>query len=243
MYQTFLKPLFADLKTFILDTLFPISCLSCGQEGVLFCQNCAGQIKILEHQQCIVCQRPSVFGLTHPKCQSPQTADQLICIFDYHDKNLANAIIKGKYYFISDIYFILGQMTSRELKQLLPNAALKNFFLVPIPLNKWRQRWRGFNQAELLCQTIGQILNFPIIKALTRVRATKTQKDIAKREQRIKNISNAFALDMNVKTDIQNKNILLVDDVTTTGATLLEAAKVLKRSGAAKVTCLAVARD
>jgi len=104
---------------------------------------------------------------------------------------------------------------------------------------------------------LSENLNLPCTSVLVRSKVTKTQKDLRK-EQRIKNVSDAFAVNtklpspihgegsgerLNVKDLIRGKNIILVDDVTTTGATLMEAAKVLKRNGAAKVICLTIARD
>jgi glutaredoxin-like YruB-family protein len=126
----------------------------------------------------------------------------------------------------------------------------------------------GFNQAEILCQTIGKELNLPVIDLLKRHKLTKVQKDIKKKEQRAKNMEGAFAMRSSpllfkegcrpqgdgvvgddeqltdkIPFDIHNRSFILVDDVVTTGSTLLEAVKVLKRNGAAKVYCLTVARD
>jgi ComF family protein len=294
MYQTFVKPLFADIKTFVLDTLFPISCLSCGEEGDFtqhhfsednkipatnssacgisineqnssksgagfICADCKSVMKTLEHQRCIVCQKNTPFGATHPLCQTPWGADALISFYDYHDEKVSKIIIAGKYNFIPMAYEILGQMVAKALSTHYP-LLTTHYSLVPIPLHNTRHRWRGFNQAEVLCQAIGKELGLPISHALTRNKITKTQKDL-KKEARQKNITNAFCIapspsrrfdEASAKLDegragerlqIQGQSFILIDDVTTTGATLQEAAKILKRSGAAKVICLTVARD
>ena len=248
MYETLIKPLFLDVKTFILDTLFPISCLSCGVEGVFVCADCKSIIKKLEHQRCIVCQRNTPFGQTHPGCQTPHGADGLISFYDYRDDKMAKIIIHGKYYFLPEVYKILGTMIAEKIKNDYEYLLSIPYTLTPIPLHSYRRRWRGFNQAEILCQSLSAELNLPIVNALIRKKSTKTQKDL-KKEQRIKNIDSAFVLSPLFSKEgaggssIRDKNFILVDDVTTTGATLQEAAKVLKRNGAAAVICLTVARD
>jgi predicted amidophosphoribosyltransferase len=203
-----------------------------------------------------------------------------VSFFDYHDEKIKKSIIHGKYYFLSGAYDLLGkliaqQILTRDYKNifnlkinnqesaehstlLAPNSSLP-FTLTPIPLAKSRQRWRGFNQAEVLCKSLSSELGLPLAHTLKRKKSTKTQKDL-KRNERITNVQDAFAVSPPARGGvpratveggggsednilIKNNNFLLVDDVTTTGSTLLEAAKVLKRNGAAKVWCLTVARD
>jgi competence protein ComFC len=294
LYQNLLKPFYQDAKKFILDTLFPIRCLVCEKDGEFICLSCRAKLTRLLQQHCIFCQKPSLAGLTHPYCQTPHGADGLISIFDYHDENVKNIIIKGKYSFVPEFYKILGSMAAEKLKTnysnlLKPNTYLSDEafltdgalaklvakaddlipILVPIPLSPFRKRWRGFNQAEVLCQVIGGQLDFPVADILKRHKLTKVQKDVKKREDRAKNMSGAFALRSRLPSflerryfaseveqrrgqndaiditsfDIHGRNFILVDDVVTTGSTLLEAVKVLKRNGANKVYCLTVARD
>lgn len=239
MYQTLIKPFLADAKTFVLDTLFPIRCLRCGDESAFVCAKCLPMLTRLQHQYCIVCQKPSIMGFTHPGCQTPHAADGLISVLNYHDETVADIIIKGKYKFLPGVYQELGKFLADQIKVGYPLLAT-GYQLVPLPLHKRRLRWRGFNQTDILCRAIGAELNLPIASVLVRCKNTKTQKDL-KREQRIKNVRDAFAL--NPQFAIRNKQFLLIDDVTTTGATLLEAAQILKRNGASKVWCLTVARD
>jgi competence protein ComFC len=241
MYQTFIKPLFSDVSTFILDTLFPISCLGCGEEGEFICADCKVLMKTLEHQRCIVCQKNTPFGITHPHCQTPYGADGLISFYNYHDEKVAKIIIGGKYNFIPQTFELLGQMAAEKILTEHQNLLTANSYeLSHVPLHTTRLRWRGFNQSEVLAQSIGKSIGIGHQNLLVRTKITKTQKDLNK-EERSKNIAEAFKLKPG--TDVHDKNIILVDDVTTTGATLQEAAKILKRNGAAKVICLTVARD
>ena len=147
---------------------------------------------------------------------------------------------------------------------LAPNIC----YLTPAPLHWMRQRWRGFNQSQVLTESLAKELGLEFADVLTRKKFTKTQKNL-KKEQRIKNMESAFILKSPLPpitplsplmpinstafpaaddtqprlSPIHNQNFILIDDVTTTGSTLREAAKVLKRNGAQKVFCLTVARD
>lgn len=240
MYDTLIKPLTKDAYHFVLDTLFPIYCLVCDKEGEFICQDCELKFKKLKSQYCIICQKPSIGGITHPKCQTPHVPEGLISIFNYRDKKLADVLIKGKYKFLSRTFNLLGKMVYDDVNKNFPNLFTNCSLLVPLPLHKHRQRWRGFNQSEILSQSLASYLSLSYDSVLVRYKSTQTQKDL-KREQRIKNVKDAFKL--KASAHIRGKNIILIDDVTTTGSTLLEAAKVLKRNGASQVWCLTVARD
>lgn len=235
-----MHPFLEDIATFIYDTLFPMHCLSCGQEGVFICAACQPLLPRLEKQYCIICKQPSIFGLTHPKCASPHKPDGCLSLLDYTDPRVSQIVIYGKYKFLPSIYATLAVMLATFLERQKYIEHFKDYVLVPIPLAKQRYRWRGFNQAELLAKTLSAQLLLPHEPLLVRTKNTKTQKDLGKHE-REKNINNAFALAKHA--DVHGKNIILVDDVVTTGSTLLEATKILKRNGAVKVVCLTIAKD
>lgn len=114
--------------------------------------------------------------------------------------------------------------------------------LVPIPLHKLRLKKRGYNQAEILARELSKRLNIKMINVLKRTKNTRSQVGL-KKEDRIKNISGAFSLIPNSPNLPNPSNIFLIDDVLTTGSTLNEAAKVLKRNGAKKVWGIALTRD
>ncbi len=107
--------------------------------------------------------------------------------------------------------------------------------LVPVPLHPGRRIERGFNQAELLAQAVGEQKNIPVLPALMRLRQTNQQAKLAK-ERRIKNMEDAFA----TSEKVRGLRLLLVDDVCTTGATARACAKALCQSGARSVSlCVA----
>jgi ComF family protein len=111
--------------------------------------------------------------------------------------------------------------------------------LVPVPLHPRRLREREFNQAALLAEHLSRRVSLPVCDALQRFRYTGTQTALDRRGRR-QNLRNAFALRQNV--DVSDLNLLLVDDVLTTGATLDACAAVLLEHGAACVRALTLAR-
>ncbi len=121
----------------------------------------------------------------------------------------------------------------------------KNVVLIPVPLHWQRKNWRGFNQAELLGKMIANKLGISYIpNLLLRIKNTKTQ-TLLKKEERLLNIKGAFSINKKFSTNSLlscNPNILLFDDVWTTGSTMKESAKVLKKQGFLKVWGLTLAR-
>ena len=235
----YLMPLFKDITKGFLNVLFPITCVCCGIEGIFICVHCSKGLKRVSHQECIVCHKQNLFGITHSGCRKRYIPDGHLSFFDYHDKNVSKIIIIGKYSFLPGVFKQLGITIS----QILYNEysfVCKNSFVTPVPLSKKRYRWRGFNQAQLLCESFSQQLGLDLCHALVRTKNTQTQKNL-KRESRIVNVKDAFSFAASVK--IKNKTILLVDDVATTGSTLLEAAKILKQNGAGIVWCISIAKD
>src|SRR3989344_6085699 len=122
-----------------------------------------------------------------------------------------------------------------------------NAILIPIPLSSKRYRERGYNQAELLCENLVKLdenVNFKLEKnILIKQIDTKHQAHILNRSERLKNIVGSFTILYTGKNIglIKNKNIILIDDITTTGATLTEARKVFKQAGARKIIAFTVA--
>ena len=114
-------------------------------------------------------------------------------------------------------------------------------FAVPVPLHKSRLRERTYNQSSYICRGIGGALNIqPLEKCLKRTRYTKTQTKLSINE-REENVRNAFELNQKFNGLIRGKNIVLVDDVITTGSTILECARVLKNSGCGEITICSIA--
>lgn len=247
--------IFFSLRQLILDLLFPIRCLGCGEEQNWICEKCLAKIARVENQVC-------------PRCEKVSTkAGQLCetCRNFYYQKNifppLDNLILAVRYpkkehgvaHFIHfyKYRFVFG--LAEPLGKLLVEAFLKNSltlpdFIIPVPLHPRRLRWRGFNQAEKLATYLSQNLTpgLPLaLKAdsLKRTKYTPPQMSLEHYNDRKNNLLGAFVVNPSDLPEIKNRTILLVDDVVTTGATLEECAKSLKEAGAKKVMAMALSRQ
>ncbi len=189
-----------------------------------------------------MCNRFAVGGLTHPGCRKPWGLDGLTAIFSYQGL-IKKAIKKLKYKFVTDLTedLLEGFLSfCGENPAFVEFCRQDNLALIPIPLHPFRLRWRGFNQSELLGEMIAKNLGIKFFpNLLLRVKESSPQAELAKKE-RIKNIRGVFKI--NSKFLLLNSCFLLFDDIWTTGATLREAGKVLKRNGAKKVWGLTLAR-
>lgn len=253
-----MSQILSDLKNLVFNNLFPITCLVCDKDVNWLCENCAQSLTPVAYQRCIVCQKPSLAGLTHPKCQAPQSPDQLWSLYDYGDPRVADMIVTAKYHFLPGAFSAFGLVLGQALKTVLRTSA--NRLIVPIPLKASRKRWRGFNQAELIADQTAIQFSAPLHEALVRSKTTKVQKDLNKEDRKL-NVRDAFKMTHKSKNarqrimefffqvdrpkpiSIIGREILLIDDVVTTGSTLIEAAKVLKRNGARSVICITLAQD
>lgn len=235
-----MHPLFTDVYTTILRVLLPVRCVVCKQEApTALCNECLNQLSPVPTQCCALCRKPSLAGFTHPACINESTLDQLLSRYNYTDPHVSELIIAGKYKFIPDAFHMAAPELGRLVK-LYIELDTANTLVIPLPLHRYRQRWRGFNQAAILAQRMSLDLDIPYAEALRRHRRTQTQKDL-KKVDRLVNIANCFSCIPQMSP--QGKTILLVDDVITSGSTLQEAAKVLKQHGAARVVGVTLARD
>lgn len=135
----------------------------------------------------------------------------------------------------------VGKYLSNKLADSIKDSTYTDEIdaVIPIPLHPSRQRKRGFNQSQLIAKIIARTLKSEYVtESLVRIKKTRDQTGLNQRE-RIDNMRGAFAL--NDVTDMNGRSVLLVDDVTTTGATALEAARVLKLGGTARISLAVIA--
>lgn len=238
-----------------LNLIFPITCVGCKTHNTDICEECLRKVKILDKQACPNCRKTSEFGeFCSLKCTSEifkdgAAFDHLIVCTEYGDNGFIDELItRFKYNFSEEIKTVLGSFLNREIELLYDffEENFKNASVVPVPLHKKRLKFRGFNQSEILANFIanspaGRALNLQIENLLKREINTHPQAKLG-RGERLVNLKNAFTFKSNGKGKIENENIILVDDVCTTGTTLNECAKVLKNVGAGKICGLVVAR-
>jgi ComF family protein len=129
----------------------------------------------------------------------------------------------------------------KEIAPLFPKPPFIFDYLIPVPLSSQRLHDREFNQSLVLAQELGKKWQVPVLNYLKRTRDTKPQFNLPEKA-RFKNVHNAFVLISNFKFQISNSSVCLVDDVSTTGATLNECAKVLRQAGVKKVCAVCIAK-
>lgn len=191
----------------IIDWLFPKKCFGCKKGKKYLCSKCEGESGGLKR----------IKGF-----------EGVISIFRYHGavRKLIEAI---KYEFISDAIDEIASLMVKKLKTEYPNIIKywqeEKFTIVPVPLAKRRQNWRGFNQSEKISEIIAQKLELNYnSQAIIRTKIAKTQAKIKKGQLRKKNVEGVFEL----KEKIEG-GIIVVDDVVTSGSTLQAIQKILRK--------------
>ena len=209
----------------IIDFLFPKYCIICGNSGSSLCTACISRLHKPDS---------SLF-------------DDIDSAFHYKDKPAKKILHSFKFKNNHSLAAVLARVLhDRMLDTLSERLILDNFtdpLLIPIPITKKKRRERGFNQTELLCKELLKINSGDGIKynakILIKTKETKPQSLIKNRQLRMKNILGCFEVaDPEL---IKNRNIILIDDIVTTGATLREAKRVLKKAGARRVIAFAIA--
>lgn len=222
----------------LLDLLFPKKCLQCGAGSLYLCQKCIDRVRLAK-QVCVECQRPAIDGITHVGCLRSLGLHGCLSGFEY--KWVIKKAIKSiKYRFASDMAEEIAGLLVTHLQKNV-NALPKESVLVPIPLHKKRQNWRGFNQAEELGRVVAKKMGWPLVSdLLIRTRSTVPQVDL-EGDQRRSNVQGIFSLHHPLPTTLNT--LIIFDDVITTGATVSEACKVIKRRNKElKIWGLSVAR-
>ena len=170
---------------------------------------------------------------------------EILSCFSYHDSLVRQAIWELKYRGNRKVAKLLATILYDELLAFLEEySAVTNFtnpLLIPLPLSKKRKRERGFNQCSLLTDEIMRLdggKNFTLSLALTKTKDTPSQTKAENKKYRMKNLEHCFHADAEA---VRGRNIILIDDVATTGATIEEARRTLRHAGARKVIAFTVA--
>jgi len=214
-----------DLFTSIIDLLLPQRCVACAEPGTLFCATC----------------------LTRIPSAPPAEHSFIRAVFDYHHPAIKRAIWRFKYKNARGVARVFAEKLYEEimgeLGDSLDASSRETFLLVPIPLHKKRLRERGYNQSELLARAILKHDDAHIFELapnlLVRTHATKPQARSEKRAARLANLRGAFACPD--PAHVRGRTIILIDDVTTTGATLLEAKRALAKAKPRAVLAFTIA--
>ncbi len=243
-----------SVKNFLLETFFPKFCFRCQREGSYLCQDCLATLDVLENIFCL-CENPSRLPLAG-KCRNCDSLhlDGLYFAVSYKN-NLAKTLIHQFKYepYIKELATSLALLIITHFNLIQKEFPPENHVLIPVPLTKKKLKKRGFNQSEEIAKELAE--NLParigyaegvaggkiplLLDCLAKEKETPPQMELSK-EARLENIKGVFEIKNPEK--IKDKKILLVDDVYTTGATMEECAKVLKKAGAQEVWGIVVAR-
>ena len=228
-------------KRFLLDAFFPRFCLNCQKEGSYLCEDCVSLLEISEHQYCL-CQKPNrLFKAGKcPRCRK-KFLSGLYFALPYQNVLVKSSIQRFKYEpFIKELAKPLASLIIDYFQLLVNPPDFYGLILIPVPLDRKRLKWRGFNQAEEIGKKFSKSLNIPLINdVLIKTKGNSPQMELTGKE-REENVLGVFSCQN--KEKIQKKKVLLVDDVYTTGATMEEAARILKIAGAKEVWGIVVAR-
>ncbi len=226
----------------ILDIIFPQFCLNCGREGSLLCRDCLSLIRLATNQHCPFCSKP-VKGI---KCfkHRKMNLDGLFSAAPLEDFVLNKAVKKFRSSpFLKELaeplaYLIISYFELSENRFLREKR--DNSFFIPIPLDKKRKKWRGFNQAQELAVLLSKYYNIALSTNLFKIKKSRPQRELAP-DQRKDNLFNSFAL--KEPEEVKKKTIFLIDDIFSSGWTMEEASRILKKAGAEEVWGITVARE
>lgn len=229
----------------ITQIIFPNQCLYCNsliREEGLFCNCCWQKLQFITDPKCKICSHAFEFlveeSMICAKCLANKPSyDKVITIFRY------NPIIKK---IISDFKYRDNIYLAKKFAKLFLNKLHEDIndidFILAVPLHKKRLRKRKFNQAIILAKELNKLIGKKLYyDLLEKVKNTVPQANLTKK-QREKNLIGAFILNKKYKNLVKDKTILLVDDVMTTGSTIENCAKILKKHQAKKVIVLTIAK-
>ena|SRR3989344_4529896 len=222
----------------LFNLIFPEKCLFCGHYAKgSFCFRCLARCQKIQYGHCVVCEGLSIDGRTHAQCLKKGVPVKLFSCFE-HDGVVRECIAKAKYgareFAALKRLTLEGMVWAKKTGQKFDGCVA-----VPIPLSCEKLNYRGFNQSEVIAKVLAEEFGLKVEpNLLLRVKNTETQHRFGKKERR-ENVRGAFATrEVNSIPD----KVLLVDDVCTTGSTLLEAAKILYQAGAKETLCFTLAR-
>jgi len=237
----------SEILKIILKILFPNHCIGCNQiidSNANFCVNCFDELEFISQPKCKICSTPfqkndHQINSTCLSClKNPPAYDFLISVFSYNQK--IKQIIKNLKY--HDQTYLANKF-AKIIHKKFEEEKIEFDLACITPLHKRRIIKRKFNQVALIAKEFFKIIKSRnlYLDLLLKTKETKSQVGLSKK-QRLKNLKYVFKLKEKHKKIVNQKNILLIDDVATTGATIENCAKILKKNGAKKVFVITIAR-
>lgn len=230
-------PQLTRLKGIALDLFFPRWCLGCGWEGDFICPSCLRSLPRIKPPLCPRCGRQQARAILCRSCRGwPAAIDGIRSPFRFEGV-IRQAIHELKY---NNLRAITGLFARLLYDYLLANP-LPGEVLVAVPLHPKRLRERGYNQSQLLAKELAKLSGLPLLEdCLIRVRHSTPQARTTTVSERRKNVAGVFSCP---NQRLEGKKVLLIDDVSTSGATLDDCARALKEAGASLVWGLVLAKE
>jgi len=236
-------------SVFLFDTLYPIQCLGCKTGTNYLCNKCSNSIPTNNNSRCPICHKNSPWGKLCQECKPNNSLDGVFSAYNYKHPLIKQLITTLKYNFIRSVDKDIGLLIDKSISEYskyfsqdeIPKIFRKEIdvTIIPVPLHKFRERWRGFNQSNEIAKNIKYWPKAKLeFNTLKRIKYTKQQAKLNK-NKRTKNTKNAFQ----VQGDQKNKTIILVDDVASSKSTLNECARILKNKGAKSVWSIVFAHQ
>jgi competence protein ComFC len=217
-----------------LDLFFPPYCVGCNLEGVIWCRNCIQEIDPISGDLCPSCGLPLLSAAQCSACRSKELPFQARS-YAWYRGPLCRALVQLKYR--PDRR--LSDWLAIRLVEIVSSEAWPSLTVIPVPLSQKKFNRRGYNQVDLIASAVARKLGRPYrASALRRTRDTRSQVGLSPAARK-RNVQGAFKAD---SRKVNGKNILIIDDLYTTGATLLACTQALKDAGAGQVFALTAAR-
>lgn len=229
-------PLLTGIRGKALDLLFPRKCVGCGGAGSFLCVTCRASLPWTVTPLCPRCQRPRPGGSLCADCQGQAALDGALVAFRF-EGIIRQAVYHLKYRNLRALSPPLGEL----LADFLRDTGIPGDVLVPVPLHPKRLRERGYNQTGLLADELSRLTGIEVGQGcLTRRTMAMSQAMTTSIAGRRENVAAAFGC---IDDRLRGRRVLLMDDVTTSGATLEAAAAALRQIGVKSVWGLALARE
>jgi ComF family protein len=220
-----------------MDSFFPRRCVGCGKVGAFICPECFKKLPRLLPPLCPNCGKPQASGIVCPDCRRRQTEIDGISAPFRFDEVIRKAIYELKYRNLKAISPCLAEL----LVDYLRSNPLDGDALTYVPLHPRRLRERGYNQSRLLAGELSRRIALPVIEdCLIRIKQAQPQVRAHDVQERQRNVADAFVCR---DEKLNGKQLILIDDVCTSGATLESCAKALKSKGVAFVWGLTLASE
>ncbi|MDY5577983.1 MAG: ComF family protein [Lachnospiraceae bacterium] len=234
------------MRKTILNIFFPKTCPVCGEvlgKNEEICETCRKKLLYVQEPKCKKCGKPfdgrdedAQYREYCRDCmKGKHIYDTGMAVFQYNEE-IKESIYRFKYHNQRTYADFYGKAMAEKYGEAIKEMGIE--VLIPVPISEKKRVKRGYNQAELIADVLGECLSIPVQKEkLMRIRDTVPQKELSYEERR-NNLKSAFKIRKNI---VEYKKVLVVDDIYTTGSTIDACAKALKEAGAKQVCFISLA--